>query len=313
MDVGGRPEVVRDVVQLGGHALEPLHDGAERELWISSAASATEIRSRAPRSVPSAASAAPAAARWASASASSDSSASRRSSSPGSVRPTRSISSSWNRRKSSSRSRAPASPPRPSSTAAAARTAARAASRSARSTDREPIEGPALAGGGEEPDVGVLSVQVDEGGGQLGQLRGGDQLAVAVGARTTVAGHHAREDDLVVVDHEASLDDGLVGARAHHRRIGAIPGQEPDGADEHRLAGARLARERGHPGIEDQRHPLDDAEVADGQLSEHVRPSPGRHGGWDRAVRAVGQHGLGAAVRARRLGGPDSGQDRRPA
>ena len=27
----------------------------------------------------------------------------------------------------------------------------------------------------------------------------------------------------------------------------------------------------------------------------------------------VGQHGLGAAVRARRLGGPDSGQDRRPA
>ena len=96
---------------------------------------------------------------------------------------------------------------------------------------REPIEGPPLAGGGEEPDVGVLSVQVDEGSGQLGQLRGGDQLAIAVGARTTVAGHHAREDDLVVGAHEASLDDGLVGARAHHRRIGAIPGQEPDGAD----------------------------------------------------------------------------------
>ena len=77
----------------------------------------------------------------------------------------------------------------------------------------EAVERPALARGGEQPDVGVLAVEVDEAGGQLGELRRGDEAAVAVGAGAPGAGHDPGEDDLVAVDDEPALDGGLVGAR----------------------------------------------------------------------------------------------------
>ena len=72
--------------------------------------------------------------------------------------------------------------------ASASRTAARAASRSAQVDGRVAIEGAALAGGGEQPDVGVLPVQVDQRGGQLGELPGRDEAPVPVGARLARGG-----------------------------------------------------------------------------------------------------------------------------
>ena len=77
-------------------------------------------------------------------------------------------------------------------------------------------------GGGEQADVGVLGVQVDEAAGQLGELAGGDEAPVAIGAGPAGARHHPGEDELVVVHHEPALHGGLLGPGAHDRRVGSV-------------------------------------------------------------------------------------------
>jgi hypothetical protein len=135
----------------------------------------------------------------------------------------------------------------------------------------EAIEGPSLACGGEQPHVGVLAVEVDEAGGQLRELRGGDQATIAIGAGSPRAGHDPGEDHLVAVDDEAPLDRGLVGSGSHDGRIGSVAGQQPDGSHQHRLAGSGLPGQSRHPGVEEERDLVDHSEVAYGQLSEHGR------------------------------------------
>jgi hypothetical protein len=133
----------------------------------------------------------------------------------------------------------------------------------------EAIQRASLARGGEQPNVGVLAMEVDEAGGQLGELPGGDQATVAIGAGAPGAGYHPGEDDLIAFDDEAPLDRGLVSTRTHDRRVRSVASQQPDGTDQHRLARARLTGQGRHPGVEQERDLVDHAEVADGQLSEH--------------------------------------------
>ncbi len=95
-------------------------------------------------------------------------------------------------------------------------------------------------------------------------------------------GHDPTQDDLVAVEHEAALDDGLGGAVADHPGIGPAAHQQLDGLDDQRLARAGLAGDRGHPGLQHQRQLADDPEVADGQLVQHqsapISPLIGRLG-----------------------------------
>ena len=139
--------------------------------------------------------------------------------------------------------------------------------------------------------MGVLPVEVDQPAGQVGQLRRGDQAAVPVGARPPLARHDPGEDHLVVVHHEAALDGRLGRTRAHDRGVGSVAGEQTDRTHQHRLARPRLARERGHAGVEHQGEGLDHPEVVDGQLSQHGAPAPRRRG---RGIEGGGQQaGIG--------------------
>ena len=64
---------------------------------------------------------------------------------------------------------------------------------------------------------------------------------------------------------------------ADDRRIGAATDDELERLDEHRLAGAGLAGDRGQPAAEDEVDASDDTEVLDVQLGEH-RPHDARRG-----------------------------------
>ena len=118
--------------------------------------------------------------------------------------------------------------------------------------------------------VRVLAVDVDERAAQLGQRRDGGEAPVEIGPRTAVAWHDPAHDDLVVGrEHEATFDDRFGAAGAHHRAVGTPAEQQPDGLDDHGLARARLAGDRGEAGPEHERELGDDAEVGDGQFGEH--------------------------------------------
>jgi hypothetical protein len=125
--------------------------------------------------------------------------------------------------------------------------------------------------------VGVLAMEVDQRAGQVGQVARRQEAPVPVGPGAPRARDDARQHQLVVADHEPTLDGGLRRPGTHDGRVGAIAGEEPDGADDHGLARAGLAGERGHARIEDQREAIDDPEIADDELSEH-RDRAGRLG-----------------------------------
>src|SRR5437764_751844 len=95
--------------------------------------------------------------------------------------------------------------------------------------------------------------------------------AGGVGTRPALGRHHAGQHDLVGADDETPLDPGLGGPVADHGGVGGGAEEQPDGLDEHRLAGARLAGERRHPRPEHEVDLGDDAEVADAELGQHQR------------------------------------------
>ena len=118
----------------------------------------------------------------------------------------------------------------------------------------ELVERGPLGGDRQQALVGVLAVQVDHVAGQLGQVGHRGRPAVDVGPRPAVGGDHPRQHDLVGavgVDDEAPVDAGL-GSRPVRTiaGVGAAADQQVDRLDEHRLAGAGLAGQRGHPGVE---------------------------------------------------------------
>ena len=143
----------------------------------------------------------------------------------------------------------------------------------------EAIEGLALRGRLEQLLVRVLAVQLDEGTAALGQLAHRDGPAVDVGAaaRARCGRDHPREHDLLAgVGHEPAVDDGLLGAGAHHGGVGPGTEQQLDGADDERLAGAGLPGERGESVAEHESGIGEDAEISHGQLGDHGCALTGR-------------------------------------
>ncbi len=143
---------------------------------------------------------------------------------------------------------------------------------------RERIEDLALDARRQQRLVGVLAVQVHQAPAPLGKLAGGGRASVHVGARSTRSGDHPRQDHLAGVigplalgEVEPAVDPRLGRARSHHRRVGTPSHEQFDRIHEHRLAGARLTGERGHPGTEDEPRLGYDAQVAHHEFGQHQR------------------------------------------
>ena len=133
----------------------------------------------------------------------------------------------------------------------------------------EGVEHVALRRGRRQGPVFVLAVDLDQGRGRLAQCRHGGHAPVHPGAGAARGGHGAGEDDLLGVirfgagccDHAASLDQRLGCSGAHHGRAGPPAQHELERLDQERLAGTRLARQRGHARTEGERQVLDHPEV----------------------------------------------------
>ena len=137
------------------------------------------------------------------------------------------------------------------------------------------IEDVALGGRRDEGAVLVLPVDLDQLGRHLAQSGERRHAAVHPGPGPALGGDRAGEDHLAggvaLPHHETRLDQGLGGTGAHHARVGPPAQDQLQGLDHQGLAGARLAGEGGHAGLEDQRQVLDHAEVAHVQIGQHGR------------------------------------------
>jgi hypothetical protein len=134
----------------------------------------------------------------------------------------------------------------------------------------EAVEGGPLGRRRQQRLVGVLAVEIDEGGASLGQRRHRREPAVDVGPGAALGRHDASQHDLLTagVD-EAPFDPGLGGPGADDARVGPPADEQVDGRHDERLAGAGLAGEGGGAGRQHERQVGDDAEVGDGELDEH--------------------------------------------
>ena len=133
----------------------------------------------------------------------------------------------------------------------------------------KPVEGRTLRRPGQQALVGVLAVQVDQAGAQVGQRRCRGQAAVQVGTAAAVARHDPAHQDLVVTVQEAALDHGLVDPGTHDRGIGTASQQQLDGTHHQGLAGTGLAGDRGQARTEHHGDLVDHPQARDPQLQQH--------------------------------------------
>ena len=150
----------------------------------------------------------------------------------------------------------------------------------------EPVEGRALCSGLQEPVLVGLTVHGDQRLGDLGQYGHGHRGSAHPGPGTPLGRDVAGQHDPVLLDLSPGLLDGVVeagqagrghdpldaragGARAHCTGVGATAQQEPEGRDDHRLAGPGLTGDHGQAGPELERRGVDDAEGRDPQLLKH--------------------------------------------
>ena len=126
----------------------------------------------------------------------------------------------------------------------------------------EPVQRLALCPRLEQPVLVGLSVDGDEGFGELGEDRDRDRGAADEGPRAALGGDVAGQDDAVVLDlatgvlHRAgevvgrrrpddALDPGGPRAGAHRAAVGAATQDQAEGGDEHGLAGTGLTGDDG--------------------------------------------------------------------
>ncbi|MCK7520888.1 MAG: hypothetical protein MZV64_25940 [Ignavibacteriales bacterium] len=105
--------------------------------------------------------------------------------------------------------------------------------------------------------------------------------APSSGARPRAASHAAASPPAANRDHPR--DRRLLRPRADDRGVGAVAEQQPQGADEDRLARARLARQHVQAAGEADLQLLDDRVVVHVQLVKHSAPPPSA--AWSAALR----------------------------
>ena len=147
-----------------------------------------------------------------------------------------------------------------------------------------------LAGLRQQGLVLVLAVDLDQQTGQFGELGDGDRAAVDPGPRAAVGAQGAAQlaGAVVVaalVEHfllpepgqrfravaqvELGVEFGAFGAVADHAAVGAHAGEEAEGIDQQRFAGAGFAGNDGHSGAEFEFGGGDDGEVAKREACQH--------------------------------------------
>lgn len=132
------------------------------------------------------------------------------------------------------------------------------------------IEGAPLHRRCGQRQLGPLGVDLQQARRGFGQLTGGDQRPVAIGAAAALSGYDTTQHQLLAVGgDEAALHDRLIGTGPHDRRIGPGARQQLEGAQQQGLAGAGLARQGGHVTAQVQAGLGDDAQVGDCQLVQH--------------------------------------------
>lgn len=136
----------------------------------------------------------------------------------------------------------------------------------------EPIERVALAMRRKQFLLGVLSVQIDQRAGPLGERRHGCHRPVDVGPRTTVCGDDTPQDDFVSVTvDEPTFDLGLGCSAADPERLRSPSREQRDGIDDQGLAGTGLAGHRGETGTKFEMEIGDDTEIMHRQFGQHAR------------------------------------------
>ena len=163
----------------------------------------------------------------------------------------------------------------------------------------ERIEQVALPALVEQPLLLVLPVDLDERPDLLGQPRGGRRDVVQAGRRAAADGDLAHGDQRLREPIEEGLHPGDLGAVANQADVRACAADQPERIDEQALAGAGLAgddvetRPEGHP------QPIDQGEVADGQLEQ----ASGAHDGSSATLcRSRSQNGCAPCGSMSRIG-----------
>ncbi len=150
----------------------------------------------------------------------------------------------------------------------------------------EPVQRFALRPRLEQPVLVGLSVDGDQGLGNLGQDRDRDRGAADEGPRSALGGDVAGQDDAIVLDLAAgvlhrvgevvrgrrpddALDPGGSSAGAHRAAVGAATQDQAEGGDEHGLAGTGLTGDDGQSRAELEGRRIDDPEGSDPDLLKH--------------------------------------------
>ena len=138
----------------------------------------------------------------------------------------------------------------------------------------------------------VLAMDLEQARGERAQLADSDRAAIDPRARTAFAADHpAQLAGTVLVEFlgnepfaqvrvqrqvERGSEFGAFATVAHHRRLGAAAGEQQQGIDQQRLAGAGLAGDHGHARAECDLGLADDREILDVETFQHAGgPLPG--------------------------------------
>ena len=117
----------------------------------------------------------------------------------------------------------------------------------------------------------VLAVDLDQRPDLVGEPGGGRGDVVEPGGRPAVGRDLANGDQRLRKAVEQRLDPRRLGAVADEARVRARSPHEPEGIDQQALARAGLAGDDVQPRPEGQAQPVDQRQVADGQLEEAAR------------------------------------------
>ena len=149
----------------------------------------------------------------------------------------------------------------------------------------EGVEQSAVGGGVQQSTVVVLAMDFDQRLAQLPQQPDADRLIVGERPAAAVGGDDAAQDQRgvrlqavfvqqgdgrVVVAHiEGGDDHALVGGRPHQRAVGPGAQRQAERVQQDRLARTGLAGQHVEAGLQRQRQPVDQDDIADGQADQH--------------------------------------------